>query len=351
MRKCLHYNLYCNGNIGISNLLSSVENAVIIGALTNADIKFYGKEYIDTHSRDPNHPKLTFFDLYDVNYPYEIVNTNNINESIHTIPFNTTESCVFYYEDKPTKDFLNGRENIFDLSSLLEYENFRTKDRHTLGFYSYLFYLNNKKKADIIDLIKRSIKPKTKYIDICNKVIAKNKLTMFNCIHLRRGDFCYYKDNVYPCYNVDTWYNRLENNFSKNEPLLIATDHTDKLFFKRITDSYKHVTFINDLLDPFNLCDVEKGLVTILIASKSAQFIGTFESTFTGVIQRYQMYNGFGGAFRFLFSRDSEAELDPQCHFIYNNTGEYSWNRINSTTKGHSIHSFHWKREWYESCH
>lgn len=347
----LHYNLYCNGNIGIGNLLSSVENAVIIAALTNTKIKFYGKEFIDKHSSDPNHPNLNFFDLFELNFPYEIVNSNDIDKDIPSIPFNTSESCVFYFEDKPTTDFLNGRSNTFDLSTLLMHENIRTKDNRTLGFYSYLFYLNDKRKKDVVNLIKHCIKPKQKYIDICNNVLFTNRLTTFNCIHLRRGDFCYNKNNEYPCFNVEEWYSRLENNFKKEETLLIATDHNDKQFFKHIIDNYHQVIFINDMLNNFGISDVEKGLVTLLIASKSSQFIGMFESTFTGYIQRYRMYNGFNETFRYLFSKNSEKELDNKCHFVYDSSGKYTWNKINSITKNHSIHSFHWKREWYESYH
>lgn len=350
-QKYLHYNLYCNGNVGVGNLLSSVENAIIISSLTDTKIKFYGKEYIDKHSREPNHPNLKIFDLFDINVPYEIVDSNEIDSNIPCIPYNTSELCVYYFKDKPTDDFLNTRPNTFDLSTLLKYENIRTKDHRTLGYYSYIFYLNDEKKKKTVELIKQAITPKQKYIDILNTVLSTNNINNFNCIHLRRGDFCYNKDNVYPCYNVNLWFDKLIKNYNKTETLLIATDHLDKTFFKQITDYYEKVYFINDLLQNYSICDVEKGVVTMLIASKSNQFIGTFESTFTGYIQRYRMYNGISETFRFLFSKESNKEIDDTFHFINSNPGKYTWNKINQTTKDHSIHSFHWKREWYESCY
>lgn len=350
--KYLHYNLYCNGNVGVCNLITSVENAIIIAALTNSKIKFYGRECIDRHSNDPHHPNLKIFNLFDINVDYEIINSNNVDSNIPCIPYNTTEQCVYYFEDKPTQEFLNGRTNTFDLSNLLFHSDIRTKDHHTLGFYSYLFYLNDKRKQQIINLIKKAITPKQKYIDICNSVLSTNNITNFNCIHLRRGDFCYHKNtNEYPCFNVELWFDKLTKNYNKNETLLIATDHNDKEFFKLITDYYEKVYFINDLLDSYPICDVEKGLVTMLIAAKSSQFIGTFQSTFTGIIQRYRMYNGFQETFRYLFSNNTGEEIDNKFHFVYNNPGKYTWNRINNITKNHSARSFHWKREWYESCY
>lgn len=349
--KYLHYNLYCNGNVGICNLILSIENAVIMAALTNCKIKFYGKEFIDNHTKDITHPKLKIFDLIDINYPYEIVDSNDIDSSIPSLPYNTRENCVYYFEDKPTAEFMNGRNISFDLSTMLEYDNYRTKDMATLGFYSYLFYFNDTRKREIIKFVKETVKPKQKYFDICDQVIQKHNLSNFNCMHLRRGDFCYEKVNIYPCYNLDVFYSGIERNYDKTQQLLIATDEPKKEFFKLILDNYPKAMFINDLLDGYGLCEVEKGILTILIAARSSNFIGMFESTFTGYIQRRRMYNGTPETFRYLFSRNTEQEIDSKQHFIYNNPGRYTWNRINNITKGHSQVSFYWKREWYESCY
>ena len=43
----LHYNLYQDGNIGMSNLMTSVENALVIAYLTKRNkIIFYGNKYL-----------------------------------------------------------------------------------------------------------------------------------------------------------------------------------------------------------------------------------------------------------------------------------------------------------------
>lgn len=349
MTDFLHYNLYNDGNIGICNLLSSVENAIIIAALTGKKIKFYGKECIDKHCAEPGHPNLKIYDLYNIHFPYEIVDNNLIDPNIPAIPFSTFESCVFYFKEPPSKDFLNGRPVTFDISSLSNYKNVRTKNNKTLGFYSYLFYFNDPFKKNIDTAIKNAIKPKQKYIDLCNSVLDVNNILNFNCIHIRRGSFCYNKNNDdYPCYSADVWLNKLEKNFCKEKTLLIATDEIDKNYFKPILSTFKNVIFINDLLKNKNLCNVEKGVTTLLIAGKSENFIGTFESTFTAYIQRYRIYNGFKESYRFLFSKDTKNELNEDCTFVYNNTGKYMWNKINSITKCHSINSFHWKRDWIE---
>ena len=71
----LHYNVHNNGNANLSKVLSSIENALIIGRLTNRKVFLYGVDKLKNSN-------LSIFDLFDIKLlankdELEIVNSNN----------------------------------------------------------------------------------------------------------------------------------------------------------------------------------------------------------------------------------------------------------------------------------
>src|SRR5262249_10311390 len=52
--------------------------------------------------------------------------------------------------------------------------------------YSYFFYLDERRRRQVIDLMKR-LRPKRPYLELADRIAAS--FGSFNAIHLRRGDF------------------------------------------------------------------------------------------------------------------------------------------------------------------
>ena len=82
--------------------------------------------------------------------------------------------------------FRNGRPHAYTFDA----RESEAADLHlrteTLGFYSHFFYLDQRTRADVIQLMKR-LQPKRPYRELAERIAAG--LGRFNAIHVRRGDF------------------------------------------------------------------------------------------------------------------------------------------------------------------
>ena len=88
-------------------------------------------------------------------------------------------------DDVRFRQFRNGRPHVYTLG-----EEEDAPDLHihtqTLGHYSYVFYLADAGRRQIVDLMKR-VRPKRPYLALANRIAAS--IGSFNAIHIRRGDF------------------------------------------------------------------------------------------------------------------------------------------------------------------
>lgn len=341
--KILHYNLYNNGNVGMFNILMSVENALIIAKLTKRDkIIFYGKEKIFNSEKG-----LKIFDLFDVKYNYEICEENVVEESITSLP-NDFFSAVLFYKETPSKDFINGRHHLIDLSFYENVEEIRTLNSNTLSFYSYLFYLGGRRE-EIVDFVKNAITPKDKYVKEAKYLvdaIIETDTVGFNSIHLRRADYTLTKNTKNKSILAKDFLPLLEKYFSLDKILVIHTDEKDLEYFKDIVNVWQdNVYFLDENLVGED--SAEKGLISALVASYSDDFIGTLFSTFTAFIQRYRLYNEKEEDFKFLFSqRDNLILVDGKFKEEISH-GTQTWNRVKLPADLKQI-AF-WFREWQES--
>lgn len=332
--KTLHYQVYQNGNVGMCNILMSIENALLIAKLTNRDkIIFYCNHHIFNSEN-----KLTIFDVYNINYNYE-VSKLDVDESITSLQYDFHSGCI-YNNDTPTKDFLNGRTNIININDYKQLEEFRTLNSSTLAYYSYLFYLSNHNERKVLqDWLKETLKPKDVYINQANQIVksVKEIYKGFNSIHVRRGDYLYTQNTKNKDVNVIDF----NLTFPKDELLIINTDEKDETYFKDL--DYPNVWFIDKSLTGDT---VEKGIISMLVSSHSNDFVGSMFSTFTGYIQRYRMYNGLKEDFKYLYSQRDNLKLVnnriPEDSF-----GENTWNRNKLPDDLKQI-AF-WFREWQES--
>ena len=332
--KILHYQIYERGAVGMANILMSVENALIIAKLTNRDkIVFYCSQSLYNSTTGK-----TLFNLYDIHYNYELVKSDLIDNSIESLSSDFHNSCI-YYNDYPDNNFLNGRDRLINLA---EYENkteFRTLNTNTLSFYSYLFYIKDQNLlSNIQEFIRTAVVPKRHYLYQANIILKDiiSKYGEFNSIAVRRGDYLYVdgtnNNNTTPQeFNL--------NSIDKSKFLLIHTDETNVQYFETI--GFSNYCCIDNRIA--NQDPVEKGLISLIIASYSTNFIGTLFSTFTSYIQRYRMYNFKQEKFKFLYSQREDLILYNGEIQKTNNT--YSWNQLPNSLKDMAF----WVCEYQES--
>lgn len=315
--KVLHYQIYERGNVGNSNVLMSVENALIIAKLTNRNkIVFYCSQSLYNSTTGK-----TLFDLYNIHYNYELVRGDLIDNSIESLPSDFHNSC-YYYNDYPDVNFLNGRDRVVDLAEYEGRTEFRTLNTNTLSFYSYLFYIKERELLrDLQEFIRTTVVPKRQYLEQAHTILKDiiSEYGEFNSIAVRRGDYLYVNGTNNKYINPDTFY---LDSLDKNKFLLIHTDETDVSYFKTI--GFSNYCCIDSKI--LNEDPVEKGLISLIIASYSANFIGTLFSTFTSYIQRYRMYNFREEKFKFLYSQRDDLMLRNGEIQKTNNT--YSWNQL-----------------------
>jgi hypothetical protein len=319
----MNYHLYQNGHVGMVNCLMSAENALILALLSNQNINFVHSGKIFNSEKN-----LTLFDLYDIDY--NIVH----NQHIHTesiLPYDLHDAVV-YKNQIPDEEFVNGRSKIINLN---DYTTFSTKDSNTLGFYSYMFCLDKHEKYQVENFIQHTIKPKQKYEKIALDILKE--LPSFNCIHIRRGDFLN-DHNVSRKIQVSDFINVIEHNFD-NKKLLILSDDSDRNYFKEVENKY-NVSYL-DKID--GLDSAEQGLVAMIVASYSRNFIGTLKSTFSAMIQRMRKQNGFTEDYKFLYSQDDNLVLENGK--MLEKVGKYAWNKVYLPQNLKEINF--WIREWY----
>jgi len=101
------------------------------------------------------------------------------------------ESVLCFPATSPSDDarfqhFRNGRRYVYTFSEQQD----EAPDLHinttALGHYSYFFYLDDERRRQVVDLMKR-LRPKRPYLEVADRIAAR--FGSFNAIHVRRGDF------------------------------------------------------------------------------------------------------------------------------------------------------------------
>ena len=187
-------------------------------------------------------------------------------------------------------------------------------------------------------------------------------------MHIRRGDF---KDTFgtttrdrSPAEAIAV----LEQNFSRDDTLVILTDEREDSFFMDLTAHYRNSLFIdihileNYRTEFFELPyhdSIALAYLSQLVGAESAGFVGSMTSTFTSLIQRYRGNRGLNEQFKFLWNeipapedpateRGSHAKsecvpLHSDGRMVETHDGPFSWNRVSQ------LLAPSWQREWPES--
>ena len=273
--KYLEYHLYRSGHSGLSNLIMSLEVGVVLSFLMDRVLVLGGNisppanvVRYDTLPH-PCHSKVT--DLLSLPVPWmEIESVNLDGYHSQELTDQALMESVFYYPpdiDPSSSDihfFAGKRKHFFTYSD--EHRNVPVLRvcpgdgplaANTLTFYSYFFYLDSELKKTVYQLLSQ-LGPKAPYAALAQTIVQT--LGAFNAVHMRRGDFK-------QTYGVTTLLRTpqeaiqvLDQNFSREDTLVILTDEQDDPFFDDIVAAYPKSIFIDafilDSMFKFFLLDI-----------------------------------------------------------------------------------------------
>jgi hypothetical protein len=176
----------------------------------------------------------------------------------------------------------------------------------------------------------------------------------YDAIHLRLGDFLTnYKEDEYSV-NVERFAKYTAKTFGDSgRRVLIATDGLhEKNLFRKLLSGFDY-SFIDELIfdeyrEDYNELEfTDFNSVTIinqLVCAAAVKFIGTYRSTFTGLIHRLRQER-YGRRDFCFFPDDLVAKLlDENMTIRADRSGFFDWNRYSYFAQDHNHMS--WMREW-----
>lgn len=264
-------------------------------------------------------------------------------------------------DDARFQHFRNGRGYVYSFSEQQDEAPDLHINTRTLGHYSYFFYLDEVRRRQVVDLMKR-LQPKRPYLEAADRIAAS--LGRFNAIHVRRGDFLtteLSRRNIIRATSISGQeiVANLASRMRRDDPLVICTDGSSREeLFGPIQKYFRETIFLDRYLRESTSIremisqlprDDESVLVllTQLVASKAQVFAGTLFSTFTALIHRLRGLATQEASFLYCYN-DFVSPLVhfDRCEFLPVDDGPYSWNRIRYPV---SPDAYSWLREWPES--
>jgi hypothetical protein len=276
------------------------------------------------------------------------------------------ESVLRFPATLPTDDarfryFRNGRRYVYAFSEEQQEAPDLHIDTQALGHYSYFFYLDDERRRQVLDLMKR-LRPKRPYRAVAARIAAS--LGPFNAIHLRRGDFLrneltQRKITRTASVSGQEIVANLASRMRRDDPLVICTDGSpDEEIFGPIQRYFRQTIFLDRYLGESTSIREMMGqlprndesvvaLLTQMVASKARVFAGTLFSTFTALIQRLRGFDSQESSFLYCYN-DFVSPLVrfDRGEFLPVGEGPYSWNRFRYPV---SPDAYSWFREWPEA--
>ncbi len=222
---------------------------------------------------------------------------------------------------------------------------------HTkLSTPSVFFFLNRAEKRTLLDSVK--IRYRKSIEQLADRIAAD--VGPHHAIHLRLGDyFENYSSDGYAV-NVERFKKYAQRVFGDDGlPILIATDGLqERQTFADIFEGYRYI-FIDELVfDEYRsgyseLEFTDFNVLTILnqlLCSSAASFIGTYRSTFTGIIHRLRQERYRKADFEFFPDEKVARLLDSNLRIAPDRSGFFDWNRYSVFAEDHN--SMSWMREW-----
>ena len=370
MRRLFIPGYYC----GFSNNKMSLDIAVVLAHLTDRVLVPYRFRLprrlpADLEPGDVPAP-LQILDLFDIPVPWsdECLLKTWISAP-HALPcaWSSVFESVFCLGGTPPPDaldfqsFRNGRRYVHVFSQEQEEAPDLHVSTHTLGHYSYFFYLDEMRRRQVIDLMKR-LRPKRPYLQVADRIATT--FGRFNAIHLRRGDFVkneLARRRISRAASIggDEIVGHLATRMGRDDTLLICTDGApgDEIFAP-IREYFRRTVFLDrwcgeDATTRALISGLPRDdeavqvLLTQLVASRANVFAGTMFSTFTALIHRMRGQAGRTSDFLYCYD-DFQSPLVrfERCEFLPVDEGPYTWSRIRYPV---SPDAYSWLREWPES--
>ena len=359
---------YC----GFSNNKMSLDIAIVLAHLTDRVLVPYRFRLPRRLPVEPGRvlEPLQIPDLFDIPVPWSdeyLLKTWISAPGALACPWAPVfESVLCLPGTLPTDDgdfqrFRNGRQHVHIFTRQQDEAPDLYIDTHTLGYYSYFFYLDETRRRQVVDLMKR-LRPKRPYRELADRIAAT--FGSFNAIHLRRGDFVtnelsQQKVSRAASISGQEIVGNLASRMNRDYPLVICTDGSSRdEIFGPIQKYFRETVFLDryfreDATIRAMISELPRDdeavlvLLTQLVASKAGVFAGTLFSTFTALIHRMRGLAGRDSTFLYCYNDFlSPLVRFDRCEFLPVDDGPYSWNRIRYPV---SPDAYSWLREWPES--
>jgi hypothetical protein len=359
---------------GFSNNKMSLDIAIVLAHLTGRTLVPYRfrlprKAPVDAPPHCAVEPMLVP-DLFDIPVPcsteYLLRTWITVSGARQCVWAPVVESVLCFPAPQPIDDtrfqqFGNGRPYVYTLSQ----EDEDAPDLHihtqTLGHYSYVFYLDDARRQQVIELMKR-VRAKRPYLSVADRIATS--IGSFNAIHVRRGDFLrneLTKHKITRTTSVtgEEIVANLASRMHRDDPLVICTDgDSGEEIFHPIRQYFRETIFLHRYFDESasiremiaqlpRTDESVVALLTQLVASKARVFAGTLFSTFTALIHRLRGFDRQESRFLYCHNDFSSPLVRfEHCEFLPVDDGPFTWNRIRYPV---SPSAYAWMREWPES--
>ncbi|MEO8041859.1 MAG: O-fucosyltransferase family protein [Acidobacteriota bacterium] len=214
---------------------------------------------------------------------------------------------------------------------------------------SYFYLLNRPEKQNLLRSVGLEYLPEIESL----AATMISDLGAYNAVHLRLGDFL----KLRPEYGVSARSGKfaayIAAAFPKDIPIVLATDgleekalleslfegfnfqFVDELIFEQFREEFLELPFTD-----FNALTV----LNQLICAASHSFVGTYYSTFTGVIHKLRQERYQNKEFMFFPDPLVVKHLSANLTLVPDRQGFFDWNRFSAFAPSH----FHmaWAREW-----
>jgi hypothetical protein len=274
--------------------------------------------------------------------------TNKIEIQHAHSHFVSTEELRSRYGSTMIWDLFGMGRKSLTLEKLNEFDLIEWTDTR-LSNPSYFYFLSRSEKQKLL----RSVE--LKYLPEIEALAAAivDAYGKYNAVHLRRGDFLELRPGYAVSASSGEVATHVEAALSKDIPLLIATDGlTEKPLFENLFKGFDF-RFVDEIVfDEFGeefarLPFTDFNVLTILnqlICAGSDLFVGTYFSTFTGVIHKLRQERYQKKDFMFFPDPQVSKHLAPDMKLVPDQHGFFDWNRFSAFAPSH----FHmaWAREW-----
>ena len=262
--------------------------------------------------------------------------------------FVTTEALLSKYGSSMIFEHFGMGRQVLTRERLNRYDLIEWTDTR-LSNPSYFYLLGRPEKNDLLRSVELKYLPEIE--SLAEKIVSD--LGRYDSVHMRLGDFL----ELRPEYGASAWSGEfasyINTAFSKDKGILIATDGLEEKEFIEALFSGLDVTFVDELIfDRYReefarLTFTDFNVLTILnqiVCAGSETFVGTYYSTFTGVIHKLRQERHQKKDFMFFPDPLVSKHLSTDLRLVPDRKGFFDWNRFSAFAPSH----FHmaWAREW-----